>query len=78
MNFELTSRPYQFECPPDANWLPSRHSLFDEAIGDAYIPSQQRIIAMRDSIKSKWDADERKLRRLRSTIACELGVCRNH
>ncbi len=77
LDFDLVSQPYQFDCPPDSNWLPCQHTLFEEH-SDIYAPSLRKIESMTDVIKSKWTAEERRLRRLRATIARQLGVCRNH
>ena len=78
LNFELSSQPYQFECPSETDWLPCEFALFEENRESDYVPSQQRIAIMIEAIKSKWSPQERHLRRLRAKTACELGVCRNH
>ncbi len=90
--FELNNEPYEFESPPAAHWLPSPYLMFEAPANRAGCADQEQVaqpdfsmtpdpLEIRDQcerLRASWSQWERELRRIRATIALELGVCRNH
>ena len=74
---EPADRPYQFPCPPDYNWLPSRFPLFDGLTHPTATPTARQIEAECAIIRLSWDDWETSLRSLRAEMACQYGICRN-
>ena len=90
--FELYNEPYEFECPPDADWLPSPYSLFEESVARecsqdraesdplefAVTPDPLEIRDRCEQLNVTWSRRERELRKIRAQVALALGVCRNN
>ena len=79
--FQTENAPRVSSCPnqslSDMQWIPSRFSLFEDVVVSDYIPTQRDIKFQCQKLQLDWDDREKFLRRLRSEMACEFGVCRN-
>ena len=74
---KLSGKPYDFDTPPDCDWLPSPFALFEEDRGAAMNPTRGEIKRQCQEFQLDWDFRERELRKLRSEMACRFGICRN-